>query len=203
MSNPPFRRPFLHRRDATQRKEIDPLHAVGYEAAPSGPGIISDDDRLNVPDEKDFPGSRPQERADREAGPYGLRTKRPEIGTHLPPVYDNGGNTTKTDLIGNVRVNNATGGRVNEDSGSASITAANQAVQVRFLHIVNHLIVQNNSASDIKIEFDSVASQGSLTIVAGAYWSGDIHCQNVWLWCAAAVNINGGSAANVVVIGFN
>lgn len=67
---------------------------------------------------------------------------------------------------------------------------------------VNHYRVQNNTSANLNIREDSASSPGSLLLVPGAIYREDKPVTTIHLFTAAAQNINGTVAANIVVEGW-
>lgn len=190
----------LHLRDEGRRQQRDPLAEVGLQIPYNGPGLISDQGRLNVPDEKDIP-----ENAEADSGDYVQRRRLMELGVHLPPVSE-GSNQPAYDYRGVMRVNPSAGGRVHHrTSGTPIVTVINQAVEYVFLDWVTHLEFQaKHATANFWLDFDAVASKGSLKVAAGTFGSRDVRCKTVWIYCDTdAVNINGTSDGNFYLAGWN
>lgn len=67
---------------------------------------------------------------------------------------------------------------------------------------VRHLFVQNNTAAAVMVEQDAAASAGSTVVATGQLLVLDVPCAVLHLFTAAAQNINGTAAANIVVRGW-
>lgn len=81
-------------------------------------------------------------------------------------------------------------------------TSAGSATALAFAEPITHLVVQNNGAAALGIEWDgSTATAGSLQLAAGASLFLDCEADGLSLLTAAATNINGAAAANIVVKG--
>ncbi len=66
---------------------------------------------------------------------------------------------------------------------------------------VNRIILMNNTSANVNYAFDAVASAGSLVLTPGSMLVYPKKCTALHLYTAAAQNINGTAAANIVVLG--
>lgn len=73
--------------------------------------------------------------------------------------------------------------------------SANNAQQVN----VRHVILQNNTAAIVNYDIDAATTLGSLSLAAGATIVLDIEMTTLHLRTAAAQQVNGSAAANIVV----
>lgn len=80
-------------------------------------------------------------------------------------------------------------------------TNAGSDTPLTFSQQVNRVIIQNNTSANANYAFDMVASAGSLVLVPGAMLVYPKKCTVPHLYTAAAQNINGTSAGNIVVLG--
>jgi hypothetical protein len=71
-----------------------------------------------------------------------------------------------------------------------------------FRQPVRHLFIQNNSATDATIDFDTAASSGSILLKAGMHLYLDIRVTVVHILSTAATNVNGASGSNIVLKGW-
>ena len=65
--------------------------------------------------------------------------------------------------------------------------------------VVNHVLLQNNTATTLNYDIDTAATAGSLALASGAAVMLDIQMAALHLWQAGTPNVNGSSAANIVV----
>ena len=82
-----------------------------------------------------------------------------------------------------------------------SATNAGSDTSYIFSQTVNHVLIQNNTSANLNYAFDVAASAGSYLLVPGAFVVWDRLCTVLHLYTAAAQNINGTSAGNIVVEG--
>ena len=80
-------------------------------------------------------------------------------------------------------------------------TNAGSETTLTFAETVTQVTVQNNTSSVVNVAFDSAASAGSFTVPAGATLIAEKQCSALHVYTAAAQNVNGTSANNIVVLG--
>lgn len=81
-------------------------------------------------------------------------------------------------------------------------TNAGADTPLTFSQPVHHLLIQNNTAAVVYWELDAVAGVGSAQLAAGATLFLDNTAAALHLYTAAAQNINGTTATNIVVRGW-
>jgi hypothetical protein len=119
------------------------------------------------------------------------------------------GQTTKSGSVpvtlasdqGAITVTDTTGSAVALSSPPSATTAATDT-SFTFSQKVNHFLIQNNTAAVVNVALDATASPGSVSIAAGATWRDDIPVTAIHLYTAATQNVNGSSAANIVLLGW-
>jgi hypothetical protein len=72
-----------------------------------------------------------------------------------------------------------------------------------FTSQVRHLMIQNNTSANVQFSLDVAATAGSPILTPGATFFADIRVTAVHLLTAAAQNINGTSAGNIIVWGWS
>lgn len=82
-----------------------------------------------------------------------------------------------------------------------STTNAGSDTVLTFSSQVNRIIIQNNTSANANFDFDQSASAGSFLVVPGGMIVYPKKCTAFHLFTAAAQNINGTSAGNIVVRG--
>jgi hypothetical protein len=82
-------------------------------------------------------------------------------------------------------------------------TATNAGSQtvLTFAQPVNRVIMQNNGSQTVNYAFDATASAGSLALLPGSFLIYPKIVTAVHVYTASAMNINGTSAANLVLLG--
>jgi hypothetical protein len=96
-----------------------------------------------------------------------------------------------------------------EQSGYTSASTPPSATNVgtdttyTFSSQVSRVILQNNTSANVNYAFDATSTSGSLLLLPGAMLVYPKKCTVVHLFTAAAQNINGSSAGNIVVLGAN
>jgi hypothetical protein len=70
-----------------------------------------------------------------------------------------------------------------------------------FSQQVNNVIIQNNSTVNVNVSFDSTATAGSILLTPGQYYEKAKKVTAVHLLTSSAVNVNGSSANNIVLLG--
>lgn len=89
-----------------------------------------------------------------------------------------------------------------DDNPPVGAVGAGQAVYVHFAGFVDHLLMENNAASPVFIEWDGrQATSASWQIPAAVGGAGvpsflDVHTDRVSIFCASAISINDGTGAN-------
>lgn len=68
--------------------------------------------------------------------------------------------------------------------------------------VVNHVALQNNTASDLNFAFDEAASLGTFVLKAGQLLFMDVKTAAVHLFQAGTPNVNGNTGSNVVIRGW-
>jgi hypothetical protein len=86
-------------------------------------------------------------------------------------------------------------------SSPPSQTNAGSDTPYAFSSQVSRIILMNNTSANVYFAFDSTASAGSLVLMPGSLLVYPKKCTVLHLYTASAVNINGTSAGNVVVLG--
>lgn len=71
-----------------------------------------------------------------------------------------------------------------------------------FASKVNHLLFQNNTSANVQFDFDTATTNGSPILFAGQMLLLDVKVTAVHLRTAANQNINGSTAANIVLRGW-
>lgn len=82
-----------------------------------------------------------------------------------------------------------------------SATSAGSDTTLTFSKQVNRVIIQNNTSANVNYAFDTAASAGSLVLAPGSTLIYPKKVTSPHLYTAAAQNINGTSAGNIVVLG--
>ena len=80
-------------------------------------------------------------------------------------------------------------------------TNAGSQTTLTFAETVTQITVQNNTSSVVNVAFDSAASAGSFAVPAGATLIAEKQCKALHVFTAAAQNVNGASASNIVILG--
>lgn len=83
-----------------------------------------------------------------------------------------------------------------------STTNASSDTSYTFAAQVRHWLLQNNTSANVQFELDTTATAGSIVLAPGATWLSDIPVTVLHLYTAAAQNINGSSAGNIVLKGW-
>lgn len=86
-------------------------------------------------------------------------------------------------------------------SSPPSTTSAGSDTTYTFSQQVNRVIIQNNTSGNVYYAFDQTASAGSFLLVPGATVIYSKKVTAVHLFTAAAQNINGTTAGNIVLLG--
>ena len=86
-------------------------------------------------------------------------------------------------------------------SSPPSATNAGSDTPYTFSSQVNRVILQNNTSANVNYAFDTAATAGSLVLVPSALLVYPKKCTVLHLYTAAAQNINGSTAGNIVVLG--
>ena len=86
-------------------------------------------------------------------------------------------------------------------SSPPSTTNAGTDTTYTFSSQVNRVIIQNNTSANVNYAFDTAASPGTLRLLPGATLIYPKKCTALHLYTAAAQNINGSTAGNIVVLG--
>lgn len=82
-----------------------------------------------------------------------------------------------------------------------SATNAGSDTAYTFSSQVNRVIIQNNTSANVSYAFDVAASAGALVLSPGSTLVYPKKCTVLHLFTAAAQNINGTTAGNIVVLG--
>ncbi len=90
---------------------------------------------------------------------------------------------------------------VNLATAPTALTISTDTIYI-FGYKVRHLLVQNNSGTAVGVGLDAIATAGSLQVAAGATLALDVPVTSVHLFSAAATAVNGTSAANIVLMGW-
>ena len=86
---------------------------------------------------------------------------------------------------------------------AAATSTANADTAVAFSTRVNHVMVQNNTANDIYIDFDIAATQGSICVPKGqSSWFSDNQCSTLHIYTTVASSVNGTASGGIVVRGW-
>ena len=83
----------------------------------------------------------------------------------------------------------------------AAATTANTDTSYTFSAQVTRVTIQNNSTVVVKVAFDAAATAGSLTLQPGATLSITKRITVVHFLTVPAVNVNGSTAGNIVLLG--
>lgn len=81
-------------------------------------------------------------------------------------------------------------------------TSAALDTAITFSATVNHWVLQNNTTAVVNFDMDTQASAGSLVLAPNATFFSDIPMTALHLFTAAAQNINGTAAGNIVLRGW-
>jgi len=92
-------------------------------------------------------------------------------------------------------------GYVSASGTPPSTTNAGSDTTYTFSSQVNRIIIQNNTSANVNFDFDQAASAGSFLCLPGTMIIYPKKCTAFHLYTAAAQNINGSTAGNVVVRG--
>jgi hypothetical protein len=102
-----------------------------------------------------------------------------------------------------IRTNSAAySGVIGAASGAPTATTATTDTAWTFASRVNHVLLQNNTTANLQYEFDTTASAGSPILAPGATFVADLQVTAIHLYTAAAQNINGTVAGNIVLRGW-
>jgi Flp pilus assembly protein TadG len=99
-------------------------------------------------------------------------------------------------------VNSAKAGAVAAAAAQPSATTANTDTSWSFSQQVNHIAIQNNSSSNVYFELDATATNGSFLLYPGQGYSQDVMCTTIHLLATSVININGSTAGNIVIRGW-
>jgi hypothetical protein len=86
-------------------------------------------------------------------------------------------------------------------SPPANLTAGADT-SLTFASEIHHLLIQNNGAVTVGVEFDATASAGSLQVAAGQTLLLDLPLTVLHCYSASAPAVNGTAAGNLVVKGW-
>lgn len=176
----------MRRREQVHRVERDPFGEMGQVPTPEIPGIVQSP--INLPDKtEDVPEATVFQSAYAHLPPVSI----PELVQYL-----------SRDLLGQLRANIAAGSRVYFRDNQPLVTVANQSTTFRWPFMVRHVMVQNNSAGSVFVNFDGVASQGKFQVTAGSLLTIDVIAQSISVYATSALNIDGDVSGNLMIAGF-
>ena len=132
----------------------------------------------------------------------------PATGVYVPGtgVVSVQGGTASIDSLGNTSApliaEVAQAGIIGPAASQPSATNVGTDTPWYFAKQVRHIFIQNNTAVNVQFSLDAAATAGSPILAPGAAFSGDIAVTVIHLLTAAAQNINGSSAVNIVIWGW-
>lgn len=88
-------------------------------------------------------------------------------------------------------------------SAPAAALTAGADTTFTFASQVKHIVIQNNTTSDININLDAAATLGTILVKAGQLLSLEAPGTAVHILSAAASNVNGSTGANIVLLGWD
>lgn len=95
--------------------------------------------------------------------------------------------------------NPTAGARVLLDPLSGTTNAGTDTL-LPFRKRVHHLLIQNNSAAPIYVDFDVPASLGSIVVASGLLLSVDVPCDELHVYTPTAVAYNASNVVGSIVI---
>lgn len=189
MPRPLPARRILAGREWAQRNRLltPPPGAIGALPDPGTPPLVDTGGQLGSAD-----GPRPHDPYEQ---PTAANIQLPPNWYHLLHL--------RIDELGRAVVNPAAGSRVfPNQQGWPATTTANADTAFPFMIPVRHLIVQNNTAATVYLDFDTNASLGSMQLPPSGFTSLDVRLQELHIYTTAAVNVNNALASGLYVAGF-
>ncbi len=86
-------------------------------------------------------------------------------------------------------------------SSPPTTTNAGSDTTLTFASQITQGIVQNNTSANANINFTAAASAGTLLVPPGFAYEFQLQTTTLHLFTAAAQNVNGSTAGNIVVLG--
>ncbi len=120
---------------------------------------------------------------------------------NLRTAIYNGANELSVNSAGQAQVEDIEQSGYIALSSPPSTTNAGSDTPLTFSSQVNRVIIQNNTSANVNYAFDTSASAGSMLLVPGATLIYPKKCTVLHLFTAAAQNINGSTAGNIVALG--